>query len=114
MHTQTAAAAMEPIAHNNDPGTSHLAAGHIEETGELSAQQQVVCRLVRQDPGKTCAELARLHQRELGDRSMDTLMLVRRRVTDLVRKGVCEYGARKRCAVMGNPASSVWPKRGQA
>ncbi|WP_070988449.1 hypothetical protein [Halofilum ochraceum] len=105
-------APMEPIAHNNDPGTSHLAAGHMEESGKLSAHQRLVLDMVERDPGCTCAELAKLNEGRLRQHSMDILMLVRRRVTDLVRKGWCYYGPRTSCAVMGNTAGTVWPVEG--
>ena len=102
-------ATMEPIAHNNDPGTSHLAAGHMEETGKLSEQQRLVFEMVRRSPGYTGAELAELNESRLRFPTLDILMLVRRRVTDLVRKGWCYYGPRKNCEVMCNKAGTVWP-----
>jgi DNA-binding CsgD family transcriptional regulator len=49
-----------PRARRSDPETSHQAAAAIKATGALTKQQHQVLDAVRQWPGKTAVELARL------------------------------------------------------
>jgi hypothetical protein len=45
-------------ARKGDPVTSHLAAAHMEDSGQLSRQCRAVLELVKQHPGLTSFELS--------------------------------------------------------
>lgn len=84
-----------PLAHANDPSTSHEAAER--NAAGIGRQALEVLALIQRNPGHTAAELAQLASP--GD-YLRMLYPVRRRASDLKRDELVRMGARRECRVM--------------
>jgi len=100
-----------PIAHTNDPVTSHLAADYVTRTGKRGTHVTLVVNLVRAYPGMTACELWQLgsdpDRRELGE-----LQEIRRRLTDADAALLVKQGPARKCRVRGSTQVTWW--RGDA
>ena len=86
-----------PLAANNDPLSSHLAAAELTSSGRRASQKaEIVTWLRTQESPLTSMEIA--HAAGL-DRYM-----VARRLPDLERDGLVERGAMRICRESGRPA----------
>lgn len=83
-----------PIAHTNDPTTSHLAADKITKSGKRVKHADIVLDLVQRFPDSTAVEL--VEQGSLREYQ------VRRRLTDLMHAGKVVRGAGRECRVRGS------------
>lgn len=100
-------AADNPIAHANDPATSHAAADAVTRSGRRDRHCQLVLDLVRRHPGRTAVELwsmADLDARE----ELAELQEVRRRLTDLAATGRVVRGPSRNCGVRGSLMVTWW------
>ena len=91
-----------PAARRTDPATSHAAAAEVTRTGVRGHQQRQVAAAVREWPGRTAAELAKLA-------SMDRYA-VSRRLPECVTAGGVLRGEARRCEVNGRDAQTWWPR----
>jgi hypothetical protein len=89
-----------PRARRTDPETSHMAAQRIKASGALGCQQSAVFAAVRQWPGSTAVELARLA-------GMDRYA-VSRRLPELEPVHV-RRGEARTCEANGRPQVTWWP-----
>ncbi len=91
----------DPAAHHTgDPMTSIEALDSHEESGARSRNQRLVHYLVSRNPGCTAVEIwenADPTSRE----TLKEMQEVRRRLTDLERKGLVKVGAARKCTVRG-------------
>lgn len=89
-----------PRARRRDPETSHLAAERIKASGALGHQQAAVLAAVREWPGMTAVELAKLAK-------MDRYA-VSRRTAELAGVKI-RKGQARTCTVNGTPMVTWWP-----
>jgi predicted transcriptional regulator len=82
-----------PIAHANDPSTSHEAARRIDELGTRSRHADVIYREIERRPLQTAPEIA--HECGLEEYQ------VRRRLTDLKDAGRIRGSNMRKCRIKG-------------
>lgn len=93
-----------PRTRATDPVTSHLAEKHMRESGKLNEQQERVRLRVLMDPGLT----AREYQADpMFPNSPEGMF--RRRLCELVRKGLVRVGELRKCRVGGKLSQTYWP-----
>jgi hypothetical protein len=99
---QTIAKAVSvPAARSTDVETSHIAAAEYTASGKRGTNVAKVIALVRANPGRTSAELARL--------SDLTRHEVARRLPEAEKAGAVYKGPKFRCTVNGTLAVGWWP-----
>ena len=81
----------EPIARNTDPQTSHRSATELTTSGKRDAQKARVLTAVKDHPGLTSSELARIS-------GLDRY-LVARRLPDLRNDRLVYNGQARECSV---------------
>lgn len=99
-----------PRARRSDPTTSHKAAERIKGIGALAQQQRLVREWVREHPGLTSAELARLMaRRQDGDDKLWSKYrpMIARRLGELVPVYL-RRGPQRRCLVTDSPSITWW------
>lgn len=84
------------LAKRNDPDSSHDAAGHMIQSGTLSAHECFVIDLVGKNPGLTANELGAIQSRLSG-------VQINRRLSSLENRGFLRRGDKRKCTV-GRPA----------
>lgn len=93
-----------PAARATDPETSHEAADHVTHNGTRAAQQARCVAAIREYPGRTMQELARLTgicRFELG-----------RRVSECETAGLVRRMPKRTCTVTGRQADPWAPCNG--
>lgn len=94
------AAALEmPIARQDDPEASHLAAEEITASGRRQNQQREVLALVVRHPGRTSLELSRAG-------ALDRYVIARR-LPELEEGGLVLRGEQRLCSV-GRRLATIW------
>jgi hypothetical protein len=91
-----------PIAHTDDPATSHEAGERVTLSGRRGAHARMVLALVRAHPGLTAIELWAIAASEAEQRELREPQEVRRRCTDLLHSGEVRQGEARRCSVRGS------------
>lgn len=97
-----------PMARRDDPETSHNAADR--QAGKLSERRAEVLQLVRERPGRTSGELARLlfaRNQTLGIRQCAETP--HKRLPELVKLGYVRRGEPRECTDSGYRAATWWP-----
>lgn len=94
-----AAALDTPIARQEDPEASHLAAAEVTDSGRRESQLRTVLALVRQHPGSTSLELSRLG-------ALDRYVIARR-LPELEDGGLVLRGEQRICRA-GRRLATVW------
>jgi hypothetical protein len=90
----------EAMAHRGDAETSREAVEHLNESGRLAAQQQVVLEALRQCDGATHAELGAF----MGVHWLTPA----RRLPELERAGLVRKGEARICRVKGSRCTTWW------
>ena len=88
-----------PIAHNVDPQSSHTAAQRVTKSGARKAQAEIVFELVTANPESTAVEL--LAAQAAGPAALGEYQ-IRRRLTDLLKKGRIIQVIERPCRVRGS------------
>jgi hypothetical protein len=87
---------LDPMAHNNDPATSHEAAQKHVRSGKRGAHCEIVLGLVQRHPGSTAVEL--FYLADVAERvQLKEPQEVRRRLTDLCHTGKVKQGEHRLC-----------------
>lgn len=92
-----------PLAHSNDPASSHEAVERHTKSGRRWTHGETVYMLVRRcgkDTSRELAEHAAFYDIDLTE--------LRRRLTDLKNKGRIERGEQRICRVAGTKACTWW------
>lgn len=92
---------MKVLSRSTDPATSHEAARKLERGGEAHTQRMECVRAVREHPGKTPYEIARI----LGCDGI----IPGKRLPDARKKGLVKNGAPRECSIRGSKAMTWWP-----
>jgi hypothetical protein len=87
------------LARRTDPSTSHSAARGMEASGAAGTHRMLCLLFVRQNPGKTSAEIAVAL-------SLDRVAPARR-MRELVDAGLVKEGPKRKCGVV-NKACVTW------
>ena len=90
-----------PRAHYNDPHTSFMAAGSVQQFA--CKHYGIIFGVVSRNPGLTGSEIAA----ESGSLTQAQVM---RRVGEMANKGLVRRGERRICAVAGTMAGTWWPR----
>lgn len=91
---------MNPLARNNDPGTSNEAAEAIQP--HLAGLHAWALDCIVKTPGKTRRELGAIYCTTDPDK-------IGRRLHELDRQGRVRRGAKRKCTVSGHSAETWWP-----
>lgn len=101
-----------PRSRRSDPETSHRAAARIKDIGALAQQQRLVLMWLREHPGLTSAELARLmaiRQHRNPDLWPKFRPMLGRRLPELVPIHATR-GEERTCMVTGEDCITWWPR----
>jgi DNA-binding MarR family transcriptional regulator len=91
-----------PLARAKDPITSHEAADRITTSGRIKTQRAEILRVVREMPGCTASEIARVLYHQTNHVSC-------RRLPELEGKGFVRRGAHRACRITSFNAATWWP-----
>ncbi len=94
-----------PIAHAQDPASSHEAAREHTESGRRDTHCSIVLDAVRAHPGLTSAELV---EHCVGLDSAEVLTEVRRRLTDLKDAGLILRRQPRVCTISKRKVETWW------
>lgn len=89
------------LRRHTDPSTSRTAAAEIVSDGTLGAMMALALRLVQENPGLTSNELDRLSGKGEGK--------IRKRLNDLLKRGLVRHGKPKVSRVSGKHNVTWWP-----
>jgi hypothetical protein len=96
------------IARRTDPATSHLGAERYAREG-LGKDQELLYRLIRDNPGHTSAELADLLIQR-GEHWYRASRLPTKRVSELIDLGKVVVGGERRCRITRHTARTYYAK----
>ena len=99
-----------PIARRRDPQTSKRAAVEYTVSGNRQNHKELILGIVREFPGSTCQEIARiLRDRDLVSLGTE-LPTTTKRTSDLIREGRITTGEARRCSISGKQARPYYAR----